>query len=128
MKMKILKKKVGFKPSKMTDKEQLEDKIKELEREIRYLKKNDTTIQLGGFGGITIPLDEEIKTGISKYIAAEVRRVVAEDKELPKNIIYTFLKHNEFAKNLLRPLVRDVIQDLHVTVKFRVDDEWDQDH
>jgi len=106
--------------------EYLKKKVKDLESsaqydiKARYKEKN--SIQIGGYSGISIPLDEVLKKEISEYIFKEVRKIVEEDKDFEDKFIKQALNYKGAFIRIFKPIVKEIIEDLDLAVRFTSDD------
>ena len=81
-------------------------------------EEKKSTIKIGGYGGIEIPLDKEIKKAISNFVYAHVRELVEEDEELQKKFFVACMNYKRYFKELYSPLIRDTIEDMNFNVNF----------
>ena len=84
----------------------------------RYEEDKRSKIMIGGYGGITIPLDEELKKAISNFIYQKVKDALANEDEIIRQLCLLILRSKDYIKNSLEPIVRDIIEDMDFTVRF----------
>lgn len=104
-------------------KEQIEkDKYNFLQRE--ELAKNYLQL-FGGYGdsGIKIPLDEEIKKAISKFLFEEMKALLKSDKNFEEQFIKMALGYKEYFIRIFKPVVKEIIEDLDFNVTFNSERE-----
>ena len=104
---------------KLKDKEQSEQH----DRKQRWKEKN--CILIGGYGGISIPLDDIMKKEINDYIFKEVRRIIENEEGMEQQFIDAALKHRRAFINIFTPVVKEIIRDMDFNVKFDTEYEYD---
>ena len=79
-------------------------------------KKN--LLIIGGYGGIEIPIDEDIKKGISSYISQKVREFYESDKEHEEKFIKIALGYKNAFIRIFTPVVKEILGDIDLSVSF----------
>lgn len=96
----------------------LEAQLKDLREE---MNANANCLKLGGYGGISVPLDDEVKEQIRKYFKKQFRKIIREDKDLEATFINIALNYKDAFIRIFRPIVKEMIEDLDFNVSFRAD-------
>ena len=127
----------------MQENRRLEKKVKELEERGKYLEKkvkdNEASNQfdikarwkekncilIGGYSGISIPLDEVLKKEISEYILKEVRKILETDEDFKETFIKAALNYKNAFINIFKPVVKEMIEDLDFNVSFEAEERDD---
>ena len=90
---------------------------KKIEEELEKERKSSITI--GGYGGIKIPLDEEIKRGISDFVYRKIKDILENDEELMKKISMIIIRWKDYFIREFKPIVKEMIEDLDFNIDFR---------
>lgn len=111
----------------MDDLKEKNDKLKAENRNLKYgniekfKKEEDLSknyLQLFGYDGVKIPLDEEIKKKISEYIFVEMRHIIENDKDMEDIFVKKALTYKNAFVNIFTPVVREIIEKLDFNVTF----------
>lgn len=104
----------------------MEEKIKDLERKVKHYEdkeyKDKNYLQIGGYGGIHVPLDASVKKEIREYIEKMIRDMLAEDTDLEKTFVSAALNYKNAFKNIFTPIVKEMIEDLDFNVRFNAEE------
>ena len=103
--------------------ENLEKKIKETRNSLKYYKEKlysrENCLLIGGYSGISIPLDDTMKKALQKYISDTIFEMVKDDMKLRELFVNTAMKYQDSFKEIFRPVVKELIEDLDFNVEFR---------
>lgn len=112
------------------EKEELEEVVRKLKygNDERWKKEKELAenyIQLfGGYDGIKIPLDEEIKKAIGKYIEQRVSNYIENNEEkFGERLALIALRSMDYFKKTFKPIVQGIIEDLDFNVSFHSNEE-----
>ena len=113
--------------------EDLEIKNKELEKKVhdlkygnkeKYEKEKDLAmnyLQLFGYSGVRVPMDEEMKKAIGSHIYDEINKMIKEDKDkIQDKIAIIIVRNTEYFKKTFTPVVKEIIEDLNLNVSFNL--------
>lgn len=101
--------------------EELVESNRETERE-KDKEERKSMIRIGGYGGIELPIDKQIKEAISDFVYSHVREMVEKDKELQKNFFKACLNYTKYFTQIFSPLIRNIVEDMDFTVRFDKDE------
>lgn len=95
-----------------------------VQSDMRRTEKN--SIMIGGYSGISIPLDVVLKEQISTYIFKEVRNLMESNKDFEDKFIKQALNYRKAFVHIFKPIVKEMIEDLDFEVKFSSEDRDDK--